>query len=729
METVNVLKIDTQEAGTSIKDLRNQLKQLKDELAGLEQGSDAFNDVANKAGEVKYQIDSINKAVSGASANFEKTLNNANNISNGIIGGFTAAQGTLQSLGNTVDTSVNAMRKQLKELQTQYAALSEEERKSKVGKQISKQATELADSIKNADQAVGNYKSTIGRYEEALQKAGVGVDGFKSKLTSLLKNPWVAIFTALAAAVMKVIDAFKSSEDRMRELQTAFAPLQAALDVIQQGFDALAKLLSGVVVKALSEVSKAVDWVVKQLDKLGKSFGQDWGLSERLEEAKEHTEAIAKIEQELADKQREFVVEQAKNNAEIAKLRAQAAEKDKYTAKERIKFLEDAIELEKKNLQGRIDIANQELKLAQEKAANTENDKAVNDALAQAEANVINQTTEYNKRVKELNSQLVTAKKEMNTTAKAVDDGTDAIKKQNEQLDIRLEQNKRADISDKERLKNEIEIETERLKLIEEGTLAYEQQLTKIKNLEDKLNAPEQAKEDPIIQKLKDEADAYNESLKTQEQKLAEKRDLVQRYYEQGLIDEQIYQAQLTEIAEKETENQKQILENKLNSSLDFADSFANLFSAVASNMDETNKKQFEAAKAFNIASATISTITGAIDAYMGAQKNPAYQLVPGLAIAMGVIQAATVTAAGIAQIRKIASQTFETAKTGNANVSSGAVSNIIVPPTQYSQTVQGAQTERTIQRQQTNTRVYVLESDIQQTTRKVNVAQSNATF
>lgn len=339
--------------------------------------------------------------------------------------------------------SVNAMRKQLKDLQTQYAALSEEERKGKAGKQIAKQAKELSDTIKDADQAVGNYKTTIGRYEEALNSAGVGIDGFKKKMTALLANPWVALFTAIAAVVHKVVDAFRSSEDRMRELQTAFAPLQGALDVVQQGFDAFAKVLSNVVVGALSGVSKAIAYVAKGLDAIGKAVGKDWGLEKRLQEAQSVTAAITKSEQELADKRREFAETEAKRNNKISELRAKAAEKDKYTTAERIKFIEEAVKLEKANAADRVAIAKQELKLAEDNTKNTENDAAANDALTQARVNLINVTTQYNNTVRELNGQLAemrnqqaaaTATTQAATAATAADTVTleDILKKRKE---------------------------------------------------------------------------------------------------------------------------------------------------------------------------------------------------------------------------------------------------------------------------------------------------------
>lgn len=111
METVQVLKIDTNPAQTSIKDLRNQLKAFKDEMAGLEEGSDAFLEVATKAGAVKHQIDEITQTVNGASADFGDMLGNATGALNGIIGGFTAAQGALSFFGLESEEVVESIKK------------------------------------------------------------------------------------------------------------------------------------------------------------------------------------------------------------------------------------------------------------------------------------------------------------------------------------------------------------------------------------------------------------------------------------------------------------------------------------------------------------------------------------------------------------------------------------------------------------------------------------------
>lgn len=99
MATVNAVRWDVNPAKTSISDLRKELKLLKDNMANLEEGSDAFLEIANKAGEVKHKIDEINESVKGASADFGDMVGNVTNVMAGITGAFQAVAGGLQAIG------------------------------------------------------------------------------------------------------------------------------------------------------------------------------------------------------------------------------------------------------------------------------------------------------------------------------------------------------------------------------------------------------------------------------------------------------------------------------------------------------------------------------------------------------------------------------------------------------------------------------------------------------
>ena len=389
-EIIIDVQVNTDEVQKKLSDAIVELGKLKTEQKSLTDSIKAGND-AN--GEQAKQLASVEAEMKKQQA---------------VIKSSTAA---LQVSNKTIDTqnmTLDEQRQLLGQLQKAYGGLTPEQKKStETGKLLSEQIDALNESVKEQEAAIGDHRRNVGNYTEsvvqAFDQAGVGVSGFMGKLKAFFANPWAALVGAIVVAFKALVDAFKGSEDRMRELQTAFAPFEGVINTGKQALDAFAKVVSDVVVTALGGLSKAVQWVIEKVDAIGDAFGQDWHLAERVEENRKAAESIAAQDQALIDKKRAFQVEEAKLNNEISDLRAKAAEKDKYTTDQRIAFMERARDLELQLANKRKSIAEDELALAQTRAAQSENDAAANDALAAAQANVINQTTDYNNKVRELN--------------------------------------------------------------------------------------------------------------------------------------------------------------------------------------------------------------------------------------------------------------------------------------------------------------------------------------
>lgn len=312
---------------------------------------------------------------------------------------------------NTQNMTLDEQRQLLGQLQKAYGGLTPEQQKStKTGKLLSDQINALNDSVKAQESAIGDHSRNVGNYTEsvvqAFDQAGVGVGGFMGKLKAFFANPWAILVGAIVTAFNALVDAFKGSEDRMRELQSAFAPFQGVINTVKQGLDAFAKVVGGVVVEALGKMADGMQWLLEEIDAFGEFLGKDWDFSERVAANAEATKQIAAQEQELIDKKRAWEVEEAQINSQISDLRAKAAEKDKYTTYQRIAFMEQARDLELKAANTRKQIAQDELNLAELQAAQSENDAAAKDALAAAKVKVIEQTTNYNNKVRELNGTL-----------------------------------------------------------------------------------------------------------------------------------------------------------------------------------------------------------------------------------------------------------------------------------------------------------------------------------
>ena len=382
-----------QKLSAAIKEL-GELKDKQKELTkSIKEGKDANGEQAKSFAENEAKIKSDQAAI--------KSLTAALQVSSRV---------TADNAGEiaTQNMTLDEQRQLLGQLQKAYGGLTPEQKKNtETGKLLSEQINALNESVVKQEEAIGDHRRLVGSYKDAIIQAfgqmGSGLRGFLGNLKAFFANPWAALVGAIVVAFRALVDAFKGSEDRMRELQTAFAPFEGVINTGKQALDAFAKVIGGVVVDALGKMAEGMNWLLEKIDAFGEFLGKDWDFSKRVKANAEAAKQIAAQDQALIDKKRAFQVEEAQLNNQISELRAKAAEKDKYTTDQRIAFMERARDLELELANKRKSIAEDELQLAEKRAAQSENDAAANDALAAAQANVINQTTDYNNKVRELN--------------------------------------------------------------------------------------------------------------------------------------------------------------------------------------------------------------------------------------------------------------------------------------------------------------------------------------
>ena len=382
-----------QKLSAAIKEL-GELKDKQKELTkSIKEGNDANGEQAKSFAENEAKIKSDQAAI--------KSLTAALQVSSRVT---TDNAGKIDTQNMTLDEQ----RQLLGQLQKAYGGLTPEQKKStETGKLLSEQINALNESVKAQEAEIGDHRRNVGNYTdsivEAFDKMGGGLKAFLGNLKAFFANPWAALVGAIVIAFRALVDAFKGSEDRMRELQTAFAPFEGVINTGKQALDAFAKVIGGVVVEALRKMAEGMNWLLEKIDAFGEFLGKDWDFSKRVQANAEAAKQIAAQDQALIDKKRAFQVEEAQLNNQISELRAKAAEKDKYTTDQRIAFMERARDLELQLANKRKSIAEDELQLAEKRAAQSENDTEANNALFAARANVINQTTDYNNKVRELN--------------------------------------------------------------------------------------------------------------------------------------------------------------------------------------------------------------------------------------------------------------------------------------------------------------------------------------
>lgn len=190
------------------------------------------------------------------------------------------------------------------------------------------------------------------------------------------------------------------------------------------------------------------------------------------------------------------------------------------------------------------------------------------------------------------------------------------------------------------------------------------------------------------------------------------KLDSLKHYLNEGLISEQQYTNAVKKLSKEEKQFKMQMQQQ---AALNIADTL----NSLASTMDSTNEKQFKAMKAMQISAATIQMLVGITTAMSGAftTKTGPWD------IALAVTQAAAIAASGAATIANIARQKYDSTSSSSSasSLSSSAASSTLVTPTQYSSAVEGASIESSI----ADTRVYVVESDISGTSKRVSVQET----
>lgn len=355
--------------------------------------------------------------------------------------------------------SLRALRAELSNVTKQYDELSEEERRAAKGLELQSKINAITASLKSSEQETGRFYRNVGNYANGFVEAFTRMGGSLGSLQGLLnmaKNgfmalsstPLIAILGALVSIIQKVIQNLKSSEASMQAVAVAMAPLNAAGRTMQKVMQALGAGIAKV-------VTKLTEWA----DKLG-----------LISEAMKVEQQLTMDQIALQLREREVIQENADSQLKVAQLRAQAADKTNYSAKERIALLEQALAEEGAIAQRELELAKERYRIQVEQSKLAENSKEENDQLAQSYAAMRQAETDYFNKSRELTAQLVEAKKQMAAESKAAGDA--AVRAAEDELTALAKANGMTDDELAHLLdirKREIEA---RLKLVEEGSLA-----------------------------------------------------------------------------------------------------------------------------------------------------------------------------------------------------------------------------------------------------------------
>lgn len=181
------------------------------------------------------------------------------------------------------------------------------------------------------------------------------------------------------------------------------------------------------------------------------------------------------------------------------------------------------------------------------------------------------------------------------------------------------------------------------------------------------------------------------------------------------------------EAGQKEHDQEVALQQARIQAAFQYANAVASIAGSLADIYEANGQADAKAAakaKGLRIAETTISTISGAVSAYMNTIESIK---LPAVAIPLAVVNAATVLAAGFAQIKKI-----QSTKIPGAASSAGAVvqpPTVNAPAVQQVRTITGASEEERLNRMASGQRVYILASDLQAERESTRVRIAETSF
>lgn len=401
-----ILKVGTGEAVKNVGELRENIKQLKaalnDQDLSNPEGMKKYNELL---GELKINQNALKDAMYATTASWDDITNAAT--------GANIAFDNNNKLVNMQGVSYNALVHEMADLKQAWRATTDEMERAALGERINS----VNDQLKSMDASVGNYQRNVGNYIGAVdhltasfgsmgkgaQSVIAPIKGVTTGLKTLSATPAIAILGLLANVLQKVIEGLKSSEENTNAMTQAMSPFAAIGDTVTKVLQGLGGVLAKVV-EGFGKLTSAI-------------FGTNEATKERLR--------LAKEEAALQQKERENIIANAEAEREVARLRAEAADKTKHSASERIALLEQAGEQERLIAERSVQAAKMQYEIIKSRNALTQSNAEDLKKEAEAYAAVVNAETAYYNKIREINAGITEAR---NAEANAARDAAKAAK-------------------------------------------------------------------------------------------------------------------------------------------------------------------------------------------------------------------------------------------------------------------------------------------------------------
>ena len=760
-ETITILRVDAGQATTTLRELRENISKLKQDLQGLSMGTSEYETALRQ---LTYNQNLLRGAMNAFSGDAGKAAVSMEDLAD-------AANGAGESYNSLVNR-MSAMRKVLRNIDVSTEA------GQKQFDELAVKINTVNTRLKEMDAATGNYQRNVGNYEGAVRGLNLAMAQVMRELPALTMGADM-FFLAISNNLPILADNIRAVREQNKKLLAVTGKAPKLFGQVVKSLFSWNSLMSigitlvtafgGKIIKWVSGLFKAkeeTDAAAKAQEELNKAM-QDMAQAEVKATASAKTyysiatdvtrsmedrlgaaqKLIKEYPQYLSDFSEEEIIAGKAADAYgrlkvslVEAARAKAAMQKITENYVKIFDIEEKLteqDTRKKEIEKEIRLQKGLLSFYQVSTPTQAIQNSTNRGLIQSKiTDLENDLTKTNEIIEDYKSQILSIESanqslqgKISVTSEYFEGQADAIKKSADELEklkkLEIPQVEEEDpfagMEDRqESLQKALDFQLERLEAEREQQLRWnelktEDERTRLEN-EYLINEEYNGKKLQLLEDFADQSPDAETAVNAQ----IEAADLAVQI-EQDKFEK--IQALREQSEKDEKDHWKKIAKITQAASSAFSGFFDGMADMMESNGDESAAAQ-ERIKNMRIAAATIDTIGGAIGAFMQATQT----IPPPWGQIVGAVAAAGVVATGIAQINKIRN-TDVSGESSSANPSAPAAVPAPTVSTQFNQVrnITGASEEDRLNRMAGDQRVYVLESDIEaaQNRRRVRVKES----
>jgi hypothetical protein len=255
---------------------------------------------------------------------------------------------------------------------TRQALLKQRQRDNEALREAKKSAADFSGAMGVLDSATGGAASAMSGLVGGVGKATKGFGALKIAMMA-------TGFGLILAAITGVTKALTSNEEGQGKLVKMMNRVKAVVETVTGALSNFGKTVLSVGkwlgAKFTGDTDKANEALGEMKDNWDKTTDSVNNFGETLEKNMQIADKMSAIQNKNSKLERELIIERGKANAEIAKLREIAADKENNSVQERIKALRDASALEDEVAQKELQLAQQRLQAHQLEMAMGEDSK------------------------------------------------------------------------------------------------------------------------------------------------------------------------------------------------------------------------------------------------------------------------------------------------------------------------------------------------------------------